>query len=285
MSLCFVTRGIGIVAAMSFGDIGGNGPPHHSNQMPNQQRVQSVKRTLFGAVDHEQTHRDLEQELRKCQQQDMEKYNFDFAIEQPIDLPNPNYEWSRIGSDHTDHNDNIKQQQLSTKLCNKTIDEVIDQLISHSDIKSDSNCTNNSTASDLVSNAMITVSDGVQCIESNAESNQTTGITKLIRDQTSVTLTKDSQTLTDSSSTSTTNNDGRDVNKSNIQVKNTKQPKITAFLCGRKSGENERKRSAAAKSVSEEEREPKRLRRYSNSPSAVQEIADKSDEEEDNVQT
>lgn len=62
----------------------------------------SVKRKLFSdePIDHEQTKRDLERELKEQQLKDMIKYNFDFVNEQPLnDSPDARYEWSHAIGD------------------------------------------------------------------------------------------------------------------------------------------------------------------------------------------
>ncbi len=52
-------------------------------------------------MDHQQTQCELDRELQKCQERDKSKYNFDFAKEQPINSPNPRYDWSKCGNKDT----------------------------------------------------------------------------------------------------------------------------------------------------------------------------------------
>lgn len=105
---------------MSRHAIGGGGrppqPPRDSQRPSRGSRsVQSVRRKLFGDVDHRQTDIDLQRELRQCEADDRSKYNFDFSSEQPIDSPDSRYEWSHVSNDINDTEDKFN---VSTKLCN-----------------------------------------------------------------------------------------------------------------------------------------------------------------------
>ncbi|XP_054160731.1 cyclin-dependent kinase inhibitor 1C-like [Oppia nitens] len=109
------------VSAMAFRDIGGNGPPpRDTNAQPSNERVQSVRRRLFGDIDHQQTHRDLQQQLRQCEDEDRNRYNFDFSSEQPINSPESRYQWSHINNNLNLQSDNTfdtKLKKFSTNIC------------------------------------------------------------------------------------------------------------------------------------------------------------------------
>ena len=111
----------GFLSAMSCRDSGGSGRhPRDTNQRPplGSQSVQSVRRKLFGDVDHNQTSLDLQRELRECEERDRSKYNFDFNSEQPLPLPSEDsrYEWSQISTDSNDTEEKT-DFNISTKLC------------------------------------------------------------------------------------------------------------------------------------------------------------------------
>jgi hypothetical protein len=199
MSSCSVMRGLALNLAMSCHNIGGNGPPpRDSNQipLPNTQPVQSVRRKLFGDVDHQQTSRDLERELQQCEERDKIKYNFDFKSEQPLNLPDSRYEWSQLNDPEVDKT--LSQQQLSTKLCKKS-DEVIANTSQSPSVSSPSNTSSFNVSPSLV----------------------------LVSRPTSATISLDSQSLASSSSAETISTIGSDVNQTESRVKTTKQSTIT----------------------------------------------------------
>jgi hypothetical protein len=192
-------RGLALNLAMSCHNIGGNGPPpRDSNQipLPNSQQVQSVRRKLFGDVDHQQTSLDLERELKQCEERDTNKYNFDFNREQPLNLPDSRYEWSQLNDPEV--NKMLSQQQLSTKLCKKS-DEVIANTSQSPSVSSPSNTSSFNVSSNLV----------------------------LVSRPTSATISLDSQSLASSSSAETISTIGSDVNQTESRVKTTKQSTIT----------------------------------------------------------
>lgn len=47
-------------------------------------RAESVRRSLFGPVDHEQLRRDLRQRLKEMSEQDSRRWNFDFQTDTPL---------------------------------------------------------------------------------------------------------------------------------------------------------------------------------------------------------
>ncbi|CAF99937.1 unnamed protein product [Tetraodon nigroviridis] len=56
-------------------------------------RKESVRRSLFGPVDHEQLRRDLELRLGEIMDQDRRRWNFDFQTETPL---SGRFEWEEI---------------------------------------------------------------------------------------------------------------------------------------------------------------------------------------------
>jgi hypothetical protein len=262
MSSCSVMRGLALNLAMSCHNIGGNGPPpRDSNQipLPNTQPVQSVRRKLFGDVDHQQTSRDLERELQQCEERDKIKYNFDFKSEQPLNLPDSRYEWSQLNDPEVDKT--LSQQQLSTKLCKKS-DEVIANTSQSPSVSSPSNTSSFNVSPSLV----------------------------LVSRPTSATISLDSQSLASSSSAETISTIGSDVNQTESRVKTTKQSTITAFFDGRKSAKSERKRSGAALNVSHKGRQSKRQLRECTSAvkredTDTTDAEDTASDDEDSVQT
>lgn len=61
-------------------------------------RRESVCRSLFGPVDHDQLRRDLEQKLKEITEQDSRRWNFNFQTETP--LPG-SFQWEEIPADCT----------------------------------------------------------------------------------------------------------------------------------------------------------------------------------------
>uniref|UniRef100_A0A3Q3SDE5 Cyclin-dependent kinase inhibitor domain-containing protein n=1 Tax=Mastacembelus armatus TaxID=205130 RepID=A0A3Q3SDE5_9TELE len=59
-------------------------------------RKESVCRSLFGPVDHEQLRRDLELKLQEMSEQDMRRWNFNFQTDTP--LPG-GFQWEEIPAD------------------------------------------------------------------------------------------------------------------------------------------------------------------------------------------
>lgn len=47
-------------------------------------RAESVRRSLFGPVDHEQLRRELRQRLKEMSEQDSRRWNFDFQTDTPL---------------------------------------------------------------------------------------------------------------------------------------------------------------------------------------------------------
>ena len=140
MSTCFLMLPNGFLYAMSRHAIGGNGRPPRDSQRPSRgsQSVQSVRRKLFGDVDHRQTGIDLDRQLRQCEADDRSKYNFDFSSEQPIDSPDSRYEWSHVSNDINSTED--KKFNVSTKLC-----KISDQSIAQSSQQSSTQSAMSST--------------------------------------------------------------------------------------------------------------------------------------------
>ncbi|CAG2113697.1 unnamed protein product [Medioppia subpectinata] len=212
MTTCFLMiPPNGFVSAMSCRDIGGNGPPpRDTNPLPSLERVQSVRRRLpFGDVDHQQTHLDLQNQLRQCHEMDRNRYNFDFQSEQPINSSDSRYEWSHISSDDTqqDTNDTNISQEFSTKLC-KTND--------HESTQSSQSATSSPSQPPLLSPLLPplpTLSDTGAHIVSSA----------LASDPTSATFAPDSQPQASSSAVGLTLKVGH---KKQI-VSQSKQTKIT----------------------------------------------------------
>jgi len=197
-------RPIGVVSAMSYRDIGGGGgpPPRDSNLQPspNSQSVQSARRKLFGDVDHDQTRRDLERELRECEDRDKNKYNFDFAKETPINSVASRYKWSSVGHDLNDTDvKKCSQQQFSTKLRKPS-----DGLVIANQSQSLSASPSSETSSTTMSSNMVQKSS-----------------------PTSATIITDSQSIASSSDVQFIAIAGHDVNQSGSQVKTTKQSEIT----------------------------------------------------------
>lgn len=94
MSLCLAIRRIRD-SNMSYSDISDiNARP--AGQVPSRDsaQVQSVKRKLFGDVDHLQTAADLRREEQLILTQAEQKYNFDFVNSKPKNTPYGNFEWS-----------------------------------------------------------------------------------------------------------------------------------------------------------------------------------------------
>ncbi len=56
----------------------------------------SVRRSLFGEVDHEESMRFLKKELDAINHSPKERWNFDFVNERPTDETSGNYEWQRV---------------------------------------------------------------------------------------------------------------------------------------------------------------------------------------------
>ena len=124
----------GCLYAMSYPQIGGNGRhPRDTNQRPSpgSPPVQSVRRKLFGDVDHHKTSLDLQRELKQCEERDRSKYNFDFNSEQPINSSDSRYEWSQISTESNATEDT--DFNVSTKLC-----KISDQNIAQSSTQSQS---------------------------------------------------------------------------------------------------------------------------------------------------
>ncbi|KAM9861143.1 uncharacterized protein ACBR49_003857 [Aulostomus maculatus] len=63
---------------------------------PVTRRRESVCRSLFGPVDHDQLRRDFKQKLREIAQQDSSRWNFNFQTETP--LPG-RFQWEEIPAD------------------------------------------------------------------------------------------------------------------------------------------------------------------------------------------
>lgn len=61
-------------------------------------RRESVRRSLFGPVDHEQLRRDLKLKLREIAEQDSRRWNFNFQTDMP--LPG-RFEWEETPADCT----------------------------------------------------------------------------------------------------------------------------------------------------------------------------------------
>ncbi|KAI3376907.1 hypothetical protein L3Q82_000154 [Scortum barcoo] len=57
---------------------------------------ESVRRSLFGPVDHDQLRRDLKQRLREITEEDSRRWNFDFQTETP--LPG-RFQWEEVPAD------------------------------------------------------------------------------------------------------------------------------------------------------------------------------------------
>jgi hypothetical protein len=217
MTTCFLMiPPNGFVSAMSCRDIGGNGPPpRDTNQTPSHERVQSVRRRLFGDVDHQQTRLDLEHQLTRCEELDRNKYNFDFITQQPISSSDSRYEWSHISAQDStnasiDTNDTTFDsklpQEFSTKLC-KASDQSSTQ--SQSATTSTTTSTTSSTPPPLQSLQPLS----------------TCGPT-LASDPTSGALSPDSQPQASSSSEALT----AKVGHKSPTVVHSKQTKITGIL-------------------------------------------------------
>ena len=59
-------------------------------------RRESVRRSLFGPVDHEQLRQDLQQRMKEITEQDSRRWNFNFQTETP--LPG-RFQWEEIPAD------------------------------------------------------------------------------------------------------------------------------------------------------------------------------------------
>ncbi|XP_023231420.1 cyclin-dependent kinase inhibitor 1C-like [Centruroides sculpturatus] len=57
----------------------------------------SVRRVLFGPVDHDKTRSILDRELAKIDREQQHRWNFDFKKERPLQ---GRYQWSRVDSEN-----------------------------------------------------------------------------------------------------------------------------------------------------------------------------------------
>lgn len=216
MSLCLM-KSIG--SNMNFADIAPDGPP--DDQSPPQvtntpvtspqvtsPQVQSVRRKLFGEVDHEKTRIDLQKELLLCQQNDMQKYNFDFAREVPIEVPDARYEWSQDTrwSQFTGDQNILYKQQSSTKLCKPESSQIHGGKETHFAKTQSASCLPATSLSET----------SLSETGSNARSNATSAIISL-----------DSQPPKSPKTTSGSQDMSHDVNQPESQVKWTKQSLVS----------------------------------------------------------
>lgn len=77
----------------------------------------SVKRSLFGQVDHEEVMTFFEDQLAKMYADNMQRWNFDFVNEQPI---RGSFSWEKVASadilrDKTSTHNNVTQPKISCK--------------------------------------------------------------------------------------------------------------------------------------------------------------------------
>lgn len=66
---------------------------HHPDRMHSIRRKESVCRSLFGPVDHEQLRRDLKLRLGEIVEQDRRRWNFDFQTETPL---SGRFQWQEV---------------------------------------------------------------------------------------------------------------------------------------------------------------------------------------------
>lgn len=59
-------------------------------------RAESVRRSLFGPVDHEQLRRELRQRLKEMSEQDSRRWNFNFQTDTPLD---GRFQWEEVPPD------------------------------------------------------------------------------------------------------------------------------------------------------------------------------------------
>uniref|UniRef100_A0A8C2WBW2 Cyclin-dependent kinase inhibitor domain-containing protein n=1 Tax=Cyclopterus lumpus TaxID=8103 RepID=A0A8C2WBW2_CYCLU len=64
--------------------------------LPSLQQRESVCRSLFGPVDHEQLRRDLTLKLREFAEQDSRRWNFNFQTETPL---SGRFQWDEVPAD------------------------------------------------------------------------------------------------------------------------------------------------------------------------------------------
>ncbi|KAI5614889.1 cyclin-dependent kinase inhibitor 1C-like [Silurus asotus] len=61
-------------------------------------RRSNVRRSLFGAVDHDELQREVDSKLREISERDRRRWNFDFASGTPLD---GDYEWEGAAAERT----------------------------------------------------------------------------------------------------------------------------------------------------------------------------------------
>lgn len=66
-----------------------------STMTSSRRQIHSVKRNLFGTVDHQQIKEDLQKELARISEEKSKTWNFDFKNFKP--LPPGRYKWERVG--------------------------------------------------------------------------------------------------------------------------------------------------------------------------------------------